>query len=127
MEDLKVLLVDDEVEFVSTLAERLRLRGVHTRTANDGEEAFREIAADQPQVVVLDVMMPGIGGLKVLERIKADYLAIPVILLTGIGTTQDGLAGMRLGAFDFLMKPLQIEELIQKIEEAMKKGSGGAA
>jgi DNA-binding response OmpR family regulator len=126
MEDLKVLLVDDEVEFVSTLAERLRLRGIQTRIANDGEEAFRQISADPPQVVVLDVMMPGMGGLKVLERIKADYPAIPVILLTGIGTTQDGMTGMRLGAFDYLMKPLQIEDLIERIEEAVSKGSRGA-
>jgi len=126
MEDLKVLLVDDEVEFVSTLAERLSLRGIQTRTANDGEEAFRQITADPPQVVVLDVMMPGMGGLKVLERIKTDYPAMPVILLTGIGTTQDGMAGMRLGAFDYLMKPLQIEDLIERIGEAVKKGSGGA-
>jgi DNA-binding response OmpR family regulator len=125
MEILKVLLVDDEVEFVSTLAERLRLRGIETRTANDGEEAFRLIASDPPQVVVLDVMMPGMGGLKVLERIKADYPGMPVILLTGIGTTQDGVAGMRLGAFDYLMKPLQIEDLIQRIGDAVK-GSGGA-
>lgn len=126
MEGLKVLLVDDEVEFVSTLAERLCLRGIQTRTANDGEEAFRQIAADPPHVVVLDVMMPGMGGLKVLERIKTDYPAMPVILLTGIGTTQDGMAGMRLGAFDYLMKPLQIEDLIERIGEAVKKGSGGA-
>jgi DNA-binding response OmpR family regulator len=125
MQILKVLLVDDEVEFVSTLAERLRLRGIETRTANDGEEAFRQIASDPPQVVVLDVMMPGMGGLKVLERIKADYPGMPVILLTGIGTTQDGVAGMRLGAFDYLMKPLQIEDLIQRIGDAVK-GSGGA-
>jgi DNA-binding response OmpR family regulator len=126
MEDLKVLLVDDEVEFVSTLAERLRLRGIQTRIANDGEEAIRQISADPPQIVVLDVMMPGMGGLKVLERIKADYPAIPVILLTGIGTAQDGITGIRLGAFDYLMKPLQIEDLIERIEEAVSKGSGGA-
>jgi DNA-binding response OmpR family regulator len=126
MEDLKVLLVDDEVEFVSTLAERLRLRGIQTRIANDGEEAIRQISVDPPQIVVLDVMMPGMGGLKVLERIKADYPAIPVILLTGIGTAQDGITGMRLGAFDYLMKPLQIEDLIERIEEAVSKGSGGA-
>jgi two-component system, OmpR family, response regulator len=126
MENWKVLLVDDEVEFVSTLAERLRLRGIQTQTANDGEEAFRQIASDPPQVVVLDVMMPGMGGLKVLERIKADYPGMPVILLTGIGTTKDGAAGMRLGAFDYLMKPLQIEDLIERIGQALK-GSGGAA
>jgi DNA-binding NtrC family response regulator len=124
MKNLKVLLVDDEEEFVSALAERLCLRGIQTRTANDGEEALRQIASDPPQVVVLDVMMPGMGGLKVLERIKADYPGMPVILLTGIGTAQDGDMGMRLGAFDYLMKPLQIEDLIERIGQAVK-GSGG--
>jgi len=121
MQDWNVLLVDDEVEFVSTLAERLCLRGLQVRTANDGEEALQSVASDQPDVVVLDVMMPGMSGLTCLERIKADYPHIPVILLTGIGSTKEGLEGMRLGAFDYLMKPLRIEELIGKIGEAMQK------
>jgi DNA-binding response OmpR family regulator len=126
MEGLKVLLVDDEVEFVSTLAERLSLRGIQTRTANDGEEAFRQIAADLPHVVVLDVMMPRMGGLEVLKRIKADCPTIPVILLTGVGTTRDGEEGIRLGAFDYLMKPLKLDELIKKIGKAVKRQPGGA-
>ena len=125
MEELKVLLVDDEVEFVSTLAERLSLRGIQARTANDGDEAFRQIVFDPPHVVVLDVVMPGMGGLEMLQRIKARYPAMPVILVTGIGTTRDGIAGMRLGAFDYLMKPLQIDDLIKRIGEAVKKSSGG--
>lgn len=123
MQDWNVLLVDDEVEFVSTLAERLCFRGLQVQVANDGEGALRRIAADQPDVVVLDVMMPGMSGLTVLERIKADYPHIPVILLTGIGSTKEGLEGMRLGAFDYLMKPLRIEELVEKIGEAVHKKS----
>jgi DNA-binding response OmpR family regulator len=125
MEGWKVLLVDDEKEFVSTLAERLRLRGIQADEAVSGEEALRLIAHAAPQVVVLDLMMPGMGGLEVLQRVKSNYPNIEVILLTGIGSTKEGVEGMRLGAFDFLMKPLQIEELIEKIRVAIEKAAGG--
>ncbi len=118
MSDWKVLIVDDEKDFVSTLAERLRLRGIRADEAPGGEEALRMIAADPPQVVVLDIMMPGMSGLDVLKRIKADYPDIEVILLTGLGTRKEG---MELGATDCLIKPLQIEELIEKINKAMQK------
>lgn len=124
MQNWKVLLVDDEEDFVSTLAERLRMRGMQAKTASNGQEALKRIAEDPPQVVVLDVMMPGMGGLDVLRKIKADYNEIQVILLTGIGSTKEGEAGKRLGAVDYLMKPLQIEELIQVIGEAIKKAPG---
>ena len=121
MQDWTVLLVDDEEEFVSTLAERLRMRGIQARTAGNGEEALRSIAADPPHVVILDVMMPGMSGLDVLRRIKADFTGIEVILLTGIGSTREGVEGMRMGALDYLMKPLQIEELIEKLRDAVDK------
>ncbi len=126
MEAWKVLLVDDEEDFVSTLAERLALRGVKTRTAFNGEQALRAVAADQPDIVVLDVMMPGMSGIEVLKRIKADFPNLPVILLTGIGSAKDGVEGIRLGAFDYLMKPLQLEELTRKISEALKQASSGS-
>ncbi|HMK33680.1 MAG TPA: response regulator [Desulfomonilaceae bacterium] len=119
MEQLKLLLVDDEVEFVLTLAERLALRGIEVRTAHSGEEALRHIISDPPQVVVLDVMMPGMGGLEVLQRIKEQNPGIKVILLTGIGNPRDGAEGIRLGACDYLMKPLQLEELLEKIRIAL--------
>ena len=115
MKDWKVLLVDDEEEFVVTLAERLRMRGIQAETELDGAAALNKLETYTPQVVVLDLMMPGISGLTVLERIKQLYPKMEVILLTGIGSTSEGVAGMRLGAFDYLMKPLQIEELIEKI------------
>lgn len=127
MEGWKVLLVDDEKEFVSTLAERLRLRGIQADETVSGEEALRLIAHSAPQVVVLDVMMPGMGGLEVLRRVKSTYPNIEVILLTGIGSAKEGVEGMRLGAFDFLMKPLQIEELIERIKAAIEKAAGGNA
>ncbi len=127
MEGLKVLLVDDEEEFVSTLAERLRLRGIQADTASSGLDALRHIAADVPHVVVLDVMMPGMGGIEVLQHIKRDHPQIPVILLTGIGSTREGAEGMRQGAFDCLIKPLQIGQLLEKIDEAVKKAYGGVS
>jgi DNA-binding response OmpR family regulator len=118
MDKLKVLLVDDEEEFVTTLAERLQFREIETILATDGDDALRIISTERPPVVVLDVMMPGIGGLDVLQQIKRSYPQIQVILLTGRGSTNDGIKGMRLGAFDYMMKPVKIEELIQKMKEA---------
>ncbi len=116
----KLLLVDDEVEFVSTLAERLSMRGIEARTANNGDEALRLVMEDPPHVVILDLMMPGMSGLEVLQRIKSISPAIQVILLTGIGSATDGTKGISMGAFDYLVKPLQIEELMLRIGEALK-------
>lgn len=122
MEGLRVLLVDDEEEFASTLAERLSMRGLDVKTALDGETALEMIAANPPDVVLLDVLMPGMGGLEVLRRIRSSHPGTQVILLTGHGSTRDGMEGMRQGAFDYLMKPLKIEELIAKLEEATTAG-----
>ncbi len=116
MKDWRVLLVDDEEEFRSTLAERLRRRGIAVNEAGSGEEAFRIIEVFAPQVIVLDVLMPRIGGLEVLKRVKAGHPNIQVILLTGLGTTQEG---RELGAFDYLIKPIHIEKLIEKIGDAL--------
>ena len=120
MKEFKVLLVDDEEEFVSTLAERLQLRDIVTLMATDGSQALQVIDKERPPVVVLDVMMPGIGGLDVLQQIKRKYPEMQIILLTGHGSTRDGIKGMRLGAFDYIMKPVQIEDLIQKMNEAFE-------
>lgn len=121
MSDLKVCLVDDEKEFVTTLGERLELRGFDVQIATDGETALRVIDSDLPQVVVLDVLMPGMGGLEVLKRIKSLKKEVAVILLTGQGSTKEGIEGMRLGAFDYLMKPINIDDLITKMQEAVRK------
>jgi DNA-binding response OmpR family regulator len=120
MKNLKILLVDDEEEFVTTLAERLELRGLQSRVALNGEAALQMIEAETFQIVILDVMMPGIGGFEVLRRIKAQHPQLPVILLTGRGSEKEGVKGMQLGAFDYLMKPLNIEELIKKMQEAIE-------
>lgn len=115
----KVLLVDDEVEFVTTLAERLALRGIEARVAHEGETALRLVDEDKPQVMVLDVMMPGMKGLDVLSRVKETAPEVQVILLTGQGKTRDGIEGMKLGAFFYMMKPLDLDELIAKMGEAI--------
>jgi DNA-binding response OmpR family regulator len=114
----KVLLVDDEAEFVRTLAERLQIRGIHALVATDGVEALQVVEEHAPPIVVLDVMMPGMSGIEVLQRLKERHPDIQVILLTGHGSTKEGVRGMRLGAFDYLMKPVHIEELIKKMDEA---------
>ena len=120
MDDYRVLIVDDEEELVTTIAERLQIRGIQTETATDGETALKMIEENPPQVVVLDVMMPGIGGIEILQRMNAQNLKIPVILLTGYGSTEQGMEGMKLGAFDYLMKPCDLNNLIGKIQEAVK-------
>lgn len=118
MEKWKALLVDDEEDFVTTLAERIALRGIKAATVTSGEEALERIESDPPKVVVVDVIMPGMGGLEVLKQIKSSHPEIQVILLTGRGSTKEGIEGMRLGAYDYLMKPIKIEDLMTKIKEA---------
>lgn len=119
MRDWNVLLVDDEAEFIGTLAERLELRDIMARVAHDGEAALKAVAENEPHVMVLDVMMPGLKGLDVLQRVKEEHPAVQVILLTGQGKTRDGIDGMRYGAFAYLMKPLDLEELIRTMNEAV--------
>lgn len=117
---LAVLLVDDKEEFISALSQRLVLYGMEIDTATKGEDALAVLHEKKVDVVVLDVIMPGMGGLETLRRIKDAYPHIQVVLLTGHGTTKDGIEGMRLGAFDYLMKPVDIEELIKKMKAAAK-------
>jgi len=121
-----VLLVDDEVDFISTLAERLEIRGINARVAYDGESALAAVAEDVPQVMVLDVMMPGMRGIDVLQRVKESHPGVQVILLTGQGKTRDGIEGMRHGAFAYLMKPLDLEELIRTMGEAVNAPQGAS-
>lgn len=113
-----VLLIDDEEDFVTTLAERLQLRGIQAKAAIDGKTGLQLIESETFNVVILDVMMPGMGGLEVYQHIKAKNPLIPVILLTGRGSKQDVLSKTKLGAFDYLIKPFDIDELVKKIHEA---------
>lgn len=118
MEPCRLLLVDDEEEFVNTLAERLALRGIRAKVAFNGKEALGLLASETFHLVVLDVLLPDMGGLEVLKRIRQDHPGVEVILLTGRGSDQEAREGVALGAFDYLVKPVHLEELISKIREA---------
>ena len=114
-----VMLVDDEVSFVETMAKRLKKRNIEILTAFSGEEGLEKLQTNQNlDAVVLDVKMPGIDGLETLRRIKEQFPLIEVIMLTGHATIESGINGMKLGAYDFLMKPCDIEELVGKIKSA---------
>ena len=118
-EKVKILLIDDEEEFISTLAERLELRDYLCKTAGDGQTGIQMIVNEPFDIAILDLMMPGMNGLNALRQIKQINPDLPVILLTGHGSTKDGMEGMRIGAFDFLIKPLDIYALIDKIKLAL--------
>ena len=120
---MKVLIVDNEIEFASTLAERLRLRKIVTETAFSGLEGLTAVSTFHPDVMILDLRMPDMSGLDVLARVKALDPAIEVILLTGHGSFEDGISGMELGAFDYLVKPIDLVLLMEKITEAYQKKS----
>lgn len=114
-----VLLVDDETEFTATLAERLELRGIRAVTARDATEALEFLQESTPDAAVLDILMPGMNGLDLLRHIKAVLPELPVVLLTGHGSTRNGITGMQLGAFDCLPKPIDIETLLKTLAQAM--------
>ena len=117
-----IMLVDDEVPFVETMVKRLKKRNIETITAFSGEEGLEKLKANQNlDVIVLDVKMPGKDGLETLKEIKTVSALIEVIMLTGHATVESGIKGMKLGAYDFLMKPCEIEELVSKVKEATKK------
>jgi len=117
----KVLLVDDEREFVQTLSERLQMRDVGSAIAYDGESALNLVEEDEPDVMILDLKMPGIDGIEVLKKVKASRPEIEVIILTGHGSDADREICMKLGAFAYLQKPVDIEELSRTLEAANAK------
>ncbi len=117
----KVLLVDDEREFVQTLSERLMMREIGSAVVYDGQEALSLVAEDEPEVVVLDLKMPGIDGIEVLRRLKRDHPAVEVIILTGHGSAKDRQTCLELGAFAYLEKPVDIEELSATMRAANEK------
>ena len=118
MEGLRVLIVDDEEELVSALEERLNLRGFDAKGVTTGREGLAFLDDTPCDVVLLDVKMPGIGGLEVIKSIKAEHPKLEVILLSGHGSAQDVEKGMALGAFDYLMKPVDIDVLVRTLLSA---------
>ena len=115
----KILLVDDERDLVCTMSERMGLRGMTVEVALSGAEAVARLLRERFAAVVLDVKMKGMSGLEVLRVIKESYPAVPVIMLTGHDSMQEARACMQAGAFDYLMKPIALDDLIAKIHEAV--------
>lgn len=125
MSQTKVLLVDDEVEFASALAERLQIRDYEVETANNALEALGLIHTYKPDVVILDLRISNIDGIETLKTIKKYDKSIEVIMLTGHGDVKSVEEGMKSGAFEYIMKPVDISELTSKIDKAQNKRKAG--
>ena len=123
VEAFNVLFVDDEVEFLDTLLKRMKKRNVNVSGVKSGEEAIKFVDQEQVDVVVLDVRMPGMDGIETLRQLKKRDPLIEVIMLTGHASVEVAVEGMELGAFDYLMKPMDIDELLYKLQDAHKKKS----
>jgi DNA-binding NtrC family response regulator len=121
MEPFRVLVVDDEEDFLETIVNRLRRRSVDVTGADSGKKALDLLEQGEFDVVVLDVMMPGMDGLEALAAIKNNRPFVEVIMLTGHGSVESGIQGMRLGAFDYIMKPADIDDLLEKIRQAYER------
>jgi len=119
--NIKVLLVDDEMDFANTLAQRLKMRNLNVGTAYDGEEALARLKEDEPDVVVLDLNMPGMHGMEVLAETRKAYPDIQVIILTGHGTDKEEEEAKKIGSCDFLNKPADIDYLEQTIRKAFRR------
>jgi len=119
MRPLRLLLVDDEPEFLEPTAERLSRRGVQCATVESGEDALRALANLQFDCAVVDVRMPGMDGLQLLQVMRRDWPVLPVILLTGHASIERGVRGMDLGAFEYLLKPVDLDELLDTVRRAV--------
>jgi DNA-binding NtrC family response regulator len=120
---IRILLVDDEKEFVETLAERLRTRGFYVTEAFSGDEALEKLKEFNFDVTILDVLMPGMSGIEALREIKKLKPLTEVLMLTGHATIETAIEGMKMGAFDFLLKPCKMDILLEKITEAHERKS----
>jgi two-component system, NtrC family, sensor kinase len=121
MQNIRLLLVDDETSFLNTIAKRMRKRGITVELATSGEQCLSVLKNQPFDVVVSDVKMPGMDGINLLKQIKDKYPYTEVILLTGQASTQDGVDGIKAGAFDYLTKPVELEHLLGKIQQAFDK------
>ncbi|SHO49134.1 response regulator [Desulfopila aestuarii] len=117
----RILLVDDEEEFIATLGQRLETRNLKVMAATSGERAIEIVDSQDVDVIILDLAMPGMDGLEVLRRIKNGHPEAEIIMLTGHATIESTVEAMKLGAEDFLEKPVDMKELLEKIQEAKQK------
>lgn len=116
-----VLLVDDEEQFLNVFAERLKTRGLKIDTAASGEEAVTKSRGKELDAIILDLAMPGMGGLETLRKLREENPDLQVIILTGHGSVESGVEAMKEGAFDFMEKPVDITKIMAKIGEAKHK------
>jgi len=121
MEAMKIMLVDDEERFLSTTKKLLKRKGYSVMTAAGGEAALDALGSHTVHVVILDVKMPGMDGIETLKEIKRRFPLVEVIMLTGHATVESAIDGMKSGAIDYLMKPIGVDELIEKASEAFEK------
>jgi len=126
MNEPRLMLVDDEAAFIEAISKRLKKRNFNVEMANSGIEALEKLneGSFDPEVVILDVKMPGMDGIETLEEIKRKYPLIEVIMLTGHATVPSAIDGMKKGAYDYLMKPCDMEVLVTKVGEAVEKKRG---
>ena len=118
MDPIHVLIIDDEGQFVDAVVERLRLRGFEANGVTSGHDAMELLRQKSYDVVLLDVKMPGLGGLEVIRKVKEKWPDLQVVMLTGHGSSQDAEKGMELGAFEYVMKPVNIDDLTDILRAA---------
>ena len=119
---IKLLLVDDEKPFLDTITKRLEKREFNVSAVYSGQESLKELENNKSiEVIILDVKMPGMDGIETLGEIKKRFPLVEVIMLTGHATVETAIDGMKVGAFDYLMKPCDIDVLVTKVEEAAAK------
>ncbi len=120
MQEIQVLLVDDEDDFRITLAKRLKLRKVNVTDVASGNEAIELVKQKSFDVAVVDVKMPGIDGIETLKQLKQIQPAMEIVMLTGHASIESGMEAMKLGAYDYVMKPCDIDELLIKTGDAFQ-------
>lgn len=116
--EMKVLVVDNEKGFASILADHLKMKGIDAGSVYSGRDALAAVSDFRPDVIILDIQMPDMNGVEVLSRIRGSEPAVEVIVLTGNGSFDVGIECMQLGAFDYLMKPVDLDQLLETIESA---------
>ena len=121
MAECRVLVVDDELDFLETIVKLLSKRNLKVMGAESGEKALELLENEPFEVVVLDIRMPGMDGIETLREIKKRKPSTEVIMLTGHGSIESGLQGLQLGAYDYVMKPAELEDLVERIRKAFER------
>jgi DNA-binding NtrC family response regulator len=121
MDKFKILIVDDENDFRETIIKRLRARKMEVEGADSGFKALEMLDQQDFDVIVLDVKMPGMDGIETLREIKLKKPLVEVIMLTGHASVESGIQGMQLGAFDYVMKPVALDDLMDKLRQAYER------